>query len=308
MDVVNIEPIKLEPLLTKTEAFINTIHYVYDDFTLIPNKDHIGTIINYADIQQMRNDFVEEMINSVLNYVYSEKKQNETIDKFINEGRNQSAAYSKLIIKAKQKFRSEYIKGQFSELLLFNLLQHHFKAVPLLRKMPITTNPKLERNGADAFHISCQKGKYILYLGEAKTYSGKDSLKTGLRNSISSVLENYDNHRNELNLYTYEDFIPPELEIIVDNYINGKLKDIEIHLVCMVSYENIEKVVGACRDELIKSEIDSIYRVTKKLKSEMFNDIPVKLLPRINYIIFSINDMNNLLELFKVNLGIPVYA
>lgn len=276
---------------------------------LFPKKDHIGTIINYSDLQQMRFDFVEEMIHTVLKYVYSENEQNRIIDEFIDEGRDQSGAYSKLIRKSKQKFRSEHINGQFSELLLFNLLQHHFKAVPLLRKMPITTNPNLERNGADAFHISYRNGKYIIYLGEAKTYNRKkDSLKIALKDSISSVLENYDNHRNEFNLYTYEDFIPPELERVADDYINGKLKNIEIHLVCMISYDNKEKVVGVCRDELIDSEIGSIYEETKKLKSETFNNIPPILLPRINYIIFPINGMNDLLELFEKNLGIPVYV
>lgn len=35
MDKINVEPINLEALLAKTEAFIHTMHYVYDDFTLI---------------------------------------------------------------------------------------------------------------------------------------------------------------------------------------------------------------------------------------------------------------------------------
>lgn len=299
----------IESLLIKTEAFINTMYYVHNDFTLIPKKDHIGTIINYSDLQQMRNDFVEEMIHTVVKYVYSEKEQNKIIKEFTTEGRDTSAAYSKLTRKATQKFRRDHIQGQFSELLLFNLLQYHFKAVPLLRKMSITTNPNLERNGADAFHISSQNGKYILYLGEAKTYNReKYSLRSALKDSLSSMLEHYDNHRNELNLYTYEDFIPNELERIADNYINGKLKDIEIHLVCMITYDNKNDINGTCRDELINSEISSIMDETKKIKEDVFHEIPIILIPRINYIIFSIRDMKELLEVFEKNLGIPTYA
>jgi|BarGraIncu00222A_1022003.scaffolds.fasta_scaffold15746_2 hypothetical protein len=305
----NLKPTDVESLLVKTEAFINTMYYVHDDFTLIPKKDHIGTIINYSDLQQMRNDFVEEMIHTVVKYVYSEEEQNKIIGVFTNEGRDKSAAYSKLTRKATQKFRRDHIKGQFSELLLFNLLQYHFKAVPLLRKMPITTNPKLERNGADAFHISHQNGKYILYLGEAKTYNREtSSLRSALKDSISSILEHYNNHRNELNLYIYEDFIPNELEKIADNYINGKLKDIEIHLVCMITYDNKKDVNGNCREELINSEISSITEETKKIKKDVFREIPSILIPRINYIIFPIKNMNELIEVFEKNLGIPSYA
>lgn len=50
------------------------------------------------------------------------------------------------------KFRKGCPQGQYGELLLFNFIQHFFKAAPLLRKMPITTNPGLERHGADAIH------------------------------------------------------------------------------------------------------------------------------------------------------------
>lgn len=305
----NLKPVDIESLLVKTEAFISTMYYVHDDFTLIPKKEHIGTIINYSDLQQMRNDFVEEMIHTVVKYVYSEEKQNEMIEEFVNEGRDISAAYSKLAVKAKKKFRPDYIQGQFSELLLFNLLQYHFKAAPLLRKMPITTNPKLERNGADAFHISQQNGKYILYLGEAKTYNReKYSLRNALKDSISSILEHYNNHRNELNLYIYEDLIPKELEKIAENYINGKLKDIEIHLVCMITYDNKKNVIGNCRNELIDSEISSIKEEIKQIKEDVFIEIPSILIPRVNYIIFPIKNMNELLEVFEKNLGIPFYA
>lgn len=305
MNETYLKPVDIESLLVKTEALIDTMYYIYDDFSLIPKKNHIGTIINYSDLQQMRDNFVEEMIDTVVKYVYSEEKQNKIVEEFVNEGRDKSAAYSKLIRKATQKFRRDHIQGQFSELLLFNLLQYHFKAVPLLRKMPITTNPKLERNGADAFHISYQNGKYILYLGEAKTYS---SLRSALKDSISSILEHYNNHRNELNLYIYEDFIPPKLEKIADDYINGKLKDIEIHLVCMITYDNKNNVSGMCREELINSEISSIAEETKKIKENMFREIPDILIPRINYIIFPIKNMNELLEIFEKNLGIPFYA
>lgn len=294
----------IDKLLGKTEAFINTMYYVKDDFSLLPKKEHIGTCIQYSDLQEMRTEFVEEMVSSVVQYVYSRNEQIVLKKKFTEEGREDSAASEKLRIRANQKFRKGFLKGQFSELLLFNLLQHHFKAAPLLRKMLITTNPKLERNGADAFHISKKNGKYLLYLGEAKTYNRKNySLKAAIDDAIGSILEQYFNHRNELNLYLYEDFIPKELEQIAENYKNGTLKDIEVHLVCMITYGHDNQINGSNSTELLDAEIASIREETNKIKKDIFKKIPPNLLLRFNYIIFPIKEMDDLITHFEKYLG-----
>lgn len=299
------QSIEIDKLLAKTDAFINTMYYVKDDFSLLPEKKHIGTCIRYLDLQEMREEFIEEMVYSVVEYVYSADKQIRLVDKFTKEGRETSGAYEKLSTMAKKKFRKDFLQGQFSELLLFNLLQYHFKAAPLLRKMPITTNPNLERNGADAFHISKKNGKYRLYLGEAKTYNRKKySLKSALNDAIDSILEHYLNHRKEFNLYTFEDFIPKELEKIAEDYKNGTLKEIEVHLVCMITYDNKKQINGSNSDELLAAEIQSIREETNKIKKDIFNNIPPNLLPRFNYVMFPIKEMDDLINLFQKYLGI----
>lgn len=299
------QSIEIDKLLAKTEAFINTMYYIKDDFSLLPEKEHIGTCINYLDLQEMRDEFIEEMVSTVVEYVYSRDKQIKLTQTFAKEGREASAAYEKLSMRAKKKFRKGFLKGQFSELLLFNLLQHHFKAAPLLRKMRITTNPNLERNGADAFHISKKNGKYIIYLGEAKTYNRqKYSLKTALDEAILSILEHYNNHRSELDLYLYEDFIPNELEQIAEDYKNGTLNDIEIHLVCMIAYDNKKQIYGSNKDELLAAEIASIREETNTIKKDIFKKkIPSNLLPRFNYVIFPIKEMEALINSFQKYLG-----
>lgn len=296
--------IDIKKLLAKTDAFIRTMYYIKDDFSLIPKKQHIGTSINYSDLLPMRDEFVEEMVASVIDYVYSTQKQKVIEKQFVKEGRNKAAASTKLLFKAKQKFRTTDIKGQFSELLLFNLLQYHFNAVPLVRKMPITTNPALERNGADAIHIGRQGENYIIYLGEAKTYDRqKYSFSSAVRASIKSIIEQYENHRSELNLYTFEDFVEPELENIAIRYLNGEL-NLEVHLVCMVSYDNKTQPVGANREELLNSIMETIKEEALRMLPKSFQEIPLALYPRFNYIIFSVNKLEDLLESFKKVLGV----
>src|SRR5579863_2901488 len=166
----------IEDLLVSTEAFIKTMHAVRDIFSFEPTKQHIATCINYADLQEMRNSFIREMKNMINSFVYSAVKQQSLIEAF-SDGRDLAGAYTELHQRACDKFRTSSLKGQFSELLLCNLLQHYFRAAPLLRKMPITTNPQVERHGADAIHVGENAGKRILYLGEAKTFHREFSFR-----------------------------------------------------------------------------------------------------------------------------------
>lgn len=279
------------------------MYFVKHDLNLLPQKDHICTCINFSDLIEMRDEFVKELVVSVVDYVYSSKKSASIRQQYIEEGRSISQANDLLSLKAKEKFRKSYIQGQFSEILLFLLLQHHFHGVPLLRKMPITTNPALERNGADAYHICMMDSKVVLFLGEAKTYDReKYGLQSALKDSIISILEHYKNHRSELNLYNYEEFIPEELENIAADYLSGKRNDFEVHLVCLIAYDGKFDVQGKSRDEKLAFIVKVVKEATTKIKPDIFKDIPKDLDLRFNYIIFPITSMQELLVNFRRKL------
>ncbi len=298
--------IDIEQLLSKTDALIKTMYAVKEDLALLPCKEHIATCIDYSDLLEMRDDFVSELFSTVVTFVYSHTKQIELKDCFKNEGRDDSAAWCKVASNAIGKFRISNLKGQFCELLLFNLLQHYYKAAPLLRKMPITTNPGVERHGADAFHIAHKNEGYIIYVGEAKAYNRKDdsSFEAGMKDAIEDVIDKHTNHREELKLYIYDDFISPELEDIARKYKNGELKNIEIHLVCIVAYDNKDCIKKDSREAALESTIDSVRKRTASIReTEWFKTIPAELLPRFNYIIFPIKQLDELIEVFKSKIG-----
>ena len=302
--VASIANADIDSLLAKTEKFINTMYVIRDSFSLIPDKEHIGTCINRADLLEMRDDFVRELVLTVVRWVYSKEKESALLKEF-EEGREPSAAGTLLYKRAVNKFRQSNLKGQFSELLLANLLQHYFKAVPLLRKMPITTNPELERNGADAIHISREGDTYRLFLGEAKTYGGASPgrLKPALKEAVKDILEKYRNHRTELDLYVFEDFIPSELEHLARSYLEGTLDNIEIHLVCIVTYEMHDIPSGSNRQDILNKIMDCIRKESVGLKdAREFRDIPAQLYPRINYIIFPVQGLDDLIDSFKGQL------
>lgn len=298
--------VDIDSLLTKTDAFLRTMHVVRDSFSLRPEKEHIGMCINYADLQEMRAQFVEELACTITTYVYAPDRQERLLLELMGEGRDKGAAMQKLLRRAKRKFRPSSLQGQFSELLLCNLLQHYFKAAPLVRKMPITTNPALERNGADAIHIARDGADYRLFIGEAKTYNRQTGgLRSALGDAVNDVVKkHYAHHTKELDLYIYEDFVPVELEQIAKDYINGALTNVEVHLVCIVTYDQKTPVTGTSRTAKLESVISALRADTAAVKCDtLLAGIAEELVPRLNYIVFPVQEMDKLIAAFQQELG-----
>lgn len=298
------DKIDIVALLSKTEAFMRTIHFVRGDFNLTPTRDHIFQCLNYSDLLEMRDEFVEEMTAGITSFVYSRSKQ-EKIQAELLDGREPSAAWQLVHQRCRQKFREGNLNGQFSEMLLFVLLQHHFKAAPFLRKMPITTNPNLERNGADAMHIGKDGDEFILYLGEAKTYpSANGKVRPALADAVQDIVEtHFVNHRRELNLYRFEDFISPELEQLARGYLDGKV-DLRVELVCIATYEANGAFRGMSRTEILQNAFADFQRqVTPTSFAGVFEKIPENLKPRMNYILFPVSELTKLVKAFREGLG-----
>jgi hypothetical protein len=297
--------IDIESLLTRLDSFIDTMYVVRDHFGFTPTKEHIATCINYLDLQEMRQDFVSELVGTMIPFVYSEKKRAELLTQF-SPRRSPEAAQEKLRQHCVQKFRQSSSQAQFAEMLLCNLLQHYFKAAPLVRKMPITTNPQSERQGADAIHIARVDGKIRIYVGEAKTYAGKaDNLRTALIDAVSDLIgKHYVNLRSELDLYLYEPFVPAELEQAARDFRSGRLPDAEVHLVAIVAYDYREPIRGN-KQERLASIVESVRRGVQTVPtSKVFKAIDPDLLPRLNYIIFPVSDLMKLIQEFRTALGI----
>ena len=115
-------------------------------YDILPNnKEHIGAYIEYQDIQELRDGFVEELSDTIVDWIYSSEKYEEIKKKLVNSGKSEAAASQYIGRKAKNKFRANknsenvLIQGQMGELLLYHFIQKCMKAVPLLRKMNIAT-------------------------------------------------------------------------------------------------------------------------------------------------------------------------
>lgn len=283
-------------LLSKTADIVDKIHYIRHDFSLLPAKDHLGLCIKHVDINELRCQFVSSLCASIIKFIYCDDEYEKLKTQF--GSCDEQTISGKIYQKAKQKFRPYSKRGQFSELLVFTLLQHFFKAVPFLRKGSITTNPEIERNGADALHIKYNQNtkKYELYIAECKT---KNAFSGAFHECLDDALIHYKNMFTELELYIYEDFISQELEPVVSDFLNGKLENLETNLVCLMTYENEQTLTGgsgSLNDEMMESLIMSAKKISHtaiKKKVEPY------ILSRIHYIMFPVNDLDNLITTFE---------
>jgi len=292
--------------LIKNDSLFNMIGVIVRQYDILPNnKEHIGAYIEYQDIQELRDGFVEELSDTIVDWIYSSEKYEELKKKLVNSGKSEAAASQHIGRKAKNKFRANknsenvLIQGQMGELLLYHFIQKCMKAVPLLRKMNIATSSDHERFGADAIHFKIENDKNIIILGEAKTYISKYKFNEAFSDALDSILNTYNKHRSELGLYVHEDFLDDEMNVVAEKYLNNTLKSVEIQLVSIVTYNELSKIDKIDENTIrnnIKKIIEDRYRNYDKNKIDM-NKNPI--LSRITYIVFPIWDLKELAKKFQ---------
>ena len=291
-------------LLTHTASLINQVYWFKQDLNLKPTKEHIASAIQWTDIDERRHDFLNELVRTVASWIYSKAKSKEIVDERLTiTGGDIGNASSFLTTQAFLKFRPGHPQGQFGELLLFNFIQHFFEAVPLLRKQKITTSVGHERFGADAIHYKKTDTQNLILLGESKCYKSDYQFKNAFTTSISSIVNTVKTFSKELDLYTYDDFIEPELEEVAKSYKKNQLADIQFELVCLVAYNETQDVKGKNEQEIKKSIKHIIEERCAGLGEECYDGFEARIVDRINYIIFPIWQFDQLLDDFQNRVG-----
>lgn len=297
---------EIESRLINNDSLFNKIHVIQQNFEIIPDdRPHIGASIAYQDIKELRESFITDLYDTITEWVYCSEKYSELLKLEMSQGKSLSVASSSIQRKARSKFRKSddpeklLIQGQIGELLLFHFIQRYEKAIPLLRKMKITTSSNVERFGSDAIHYKNENENNIIILGEAKTYTSKYKFKDAFSASISSILSSFENIHNELNLYTHEDFLDDELDNIAEKILNNSLENVRYQLVSIIVYNETDKVEITDQEDIYQ-QIDEIIR--ERFKSYNNDLIDIKshpILRRITYIVFPIWELEKLAKQFE---------
>jgi hypothetical protein len=300
------QQINLDELLIKNDSLFNHLHVINQEFDILPKAKHYGMAINFTDLQERRADFLSELINTTLDWVYSQSNQERIIGEYQKAGRTQGNAYSALQRSAFEKFRrsddGKLLQGQFGELLLSNCIQRFFGAVPILRKMPITTSAKIERFGADAIHYKPFGDKHSIYIGEAKSYTSDYKFNQALESAINSILATYSGIQNELRSYVHEGFLEKELEEIATGLVYNTLTGVRYHLIAIIAYNETKKRNGVTEEE-IKLTIEKIIRDRYSGFDKGKIDLQANaILQRITYIVFPVWKLEQLIVSFAKSL------
>ena len=111
--------------LIDARALFHKIHVIMQRFDVIPSdKNHIGAYIEYTDLQEMREEFLSELLNSIVDWVYSSEKYKKLHQQAIEAGRSPGSAASEIYRKAKTKFRVE-VEGRKRKVKEYILLERH---------------------------------------------------------------------------------------------------------------------------------------------------------------------------------------
>ena len=294
--------------LIDNRALFNYIYIIEQTFDIISKDNkHYGASIDYQDIKELRSEFLEQLYDSIVNWVYSTKKYKKLKNIAIKSGKTDEASANEVFRRAVNTFRANrnsdklLIQGQLGELLLFHFIQKLQKAIPLLRKMKITTSSAHERYGADAIHFKYEKNNPIIILGEAKVYTSEYSFNKAFEDAIISILKTYEHHRDEINFYTHEDFLEDEMNTIAEQYINNQLENVEVNLVSIIVYNETLKLNGDNRDSIRKNIADIIAKRYSKI-AKRYPKVDIEnntILKRITYIVFPVWDLDMLANDFQ---------
>lgn len=294
--------------IISTERFNNDFLYNYiysisDTLELEPKREHRIAEIEYTDIKRRDEDFINALIDTIVSWVYSNKEKKRIFEEKQKEFGDIGAASSFLYKHASRKFRKGRPQGQFGEILLFNFLEKFYNAVPLVRKMPITTSSSMERFGADAIHIGQNdNNQIVLYLGEAKCYKSEYSFNAAIKDAVESIFKTFNYLNSELDLYVYDDFISEKLLPYAKAYKRNELDNVRFELVCIVIYNETNEIKAS--DEIaIKQEIVNIVKQRcHNLDKTFYQTLEKNILSRLHYILFPIHNLDELLDNYSREL------
>lgn len=296
---MTVEPVHVKELLAHTERLFANVHAFTCTTPKMPGKSHRAFAITHQDLNERRDDFIAELKNTISSWVYSKARYEELIrDAMLERGGDKQSADSFVHGLVRSKFRRGFPQGQFGELLLFNIIQHYFSAAPLLRKMAITTNPKIERHGSDAIHYRPNGSGHSILLGEAKSYSAKNRFGAALRDAVDSILDAHANFQTELGLYVYDEFIDESLRPIAKGIKNNSIP-LTVELVSIVSYEETKEKTGPAEEDIKACMEKIVHDRLARFKVAFFkNKCPITL-GRLHMFFMPIWDFGDLLDRFE---------
>ena len=148
--------------------------------------------------------------------------------------------HNSLFMEARELFRKAQKSGQAGEMLVYFLIEAILEAPQMLRKMPVSTNPKEERKGSDGVHFKWNTELSILeiYFAESKIWSHFNDAANAAFESITDF-HSEGMKQHELNLVSANlRLIDSQLQERILSYIEGEnAAQTRINQVCLIGFD-----------------------------------------------------------------------
>jgi len=271
-------------------------------------EKHRAVCITHLTLCEQTEKFAKSLVRAIKPFVYSPEKLKQLEARLLQEENIPPEEIDQYITQqCADLFRGSSVDGQLGELILYVILEQHFESIPVIRKMPITTDPELERNGADAIHLKIRDGQYELIIGEAKTYcklSDQNSSPSqqpsyrGFSSSITSALTSFRTIWDETEVYLTNDFLPEEIRKIIQAIKRREIThSVLICCICVYEHDSPQGDNDVENVELMHKEAENAIKIFSNSKA--YKSIPTHLLPKFCFISFPVADMAKLKESFK---------
>lgn len=292
--------------LIDNDSLFKNLYIFHRRFDILPSdKEHIGSSIAYEDINELRDEFIEELIGSMIDWVYCSEKYDSLLQQSINDGRSESAAAYHIRNKAIRKFRKDIVDNmssayrQIAELVLFHFIQRFIRAVPILRKENIYKNSNCEYISSDAIHYKYEEDANIIVLGQSIIFDNSYNFKQAFEKSLDLAVDKHRSLRRDLNLYTYENFLDKEMIKIAESYLNKTMENTKVNLVNIVIY-NENQTLNITEEEDIRIQVESLIEQRyKDFNNDVIDSKNSPILKRITYIILPIWELEELVKIFQ---------
>ena len=87
----------IEKRLINNDALFNNIYVVHQNFDILPcDTKHFGTSIDYQDLLELRDDFLNELYDTIVDWVFSSPRYVKLKEAALRKGKSESAASSEI--------------------------------------------------------------------------------------------------------------------------------------------------------------------------------------------------------------------
>src|SRR5690606_2751651 len=154
------------------------------DFEIIDGREVLSVANDFSDNKWQFQKFQNFIFNNIAQTALSKKERDNIIDD--SYGTLIKAA-KKLRLIDKKNNDTDTEGSELAEILLYGIMHHHYKALPVVPKIFNKQNSNDNAKGADSVHIVLENGNdFSIWYGEAKFYNSIEDPR--LYEIVNSVL------------------------------------------------------------------------------------------------------------------------